>query len=115
MATERTAAPQIATPAGLEVVATCPNCNERAVLFLSVTAALEVETDSASLKLKAKSKKVDHVCGQIPLPIVPEGQRSLEEIAKDARELGVTSVSRDDDGVTTIEVDAARARPRSKR
>lgn len=122
-------ASQIQTPALVEVVATCPNCSERAPMLLHVATVLEVGDDTSALKLKAKSKKVDHLCGQIELPLkddVAGGQTSLagaivEKVAEVAEAEGLGEVSRGEDGSVTIttDVDKVRdigsARPRGAR
>lgn len=111
-------AAEITTPALLDVVATCPNCGERAAMSLYVSAALEVEDDGSSIKLKSKSKKQDHVCGQIALPTigeVAEGQTALLDAVADAAEAEGHEVSRGEDGTLTITEDLdkpRRGRPR---
>ncbi len=102
------------TPFRVDVVAKCPNCGERTAMAVEVSSVLEVGDEDSFLKLKSKSKKVDHLCGQVPLPLVADGQRSLEEIADDLRDIGVTSVEKDDDGTVRITADADKARPRSR-
>ena len=115
---------EITTPALVEVLATCPNCSERAAMSLHVSASVEIEDEGSSLKLKAKSKKLSHVCGQIPLPLTAPGQTTIEEAAEEVPEvsgaeldqaleaLDGTTIEAEDGTSATVTVLPRGARPR---
>jgi hypothetical protein len=69
---------EVATPATLVVTAFCPRCRLPALMLMSVTSQLVVEAGGGELRLKGHTKAVSHVCGQLALPIGPEGQASFE-------------------------------------
>lgn len=62
----------------ISVWAYCPRCGLPATIPLSVSPQLVVDTTSAELKLKAKSKGRIHVCGQLPIQVAPDPDGQLE-------------------------------------
>lgn len=72
---------EVKTPATVVVSAECPKCHMSAVIPAVITAVLEVDDTGGELKLKAKSKKRTHVCGQATLDdaaAAADGQMGFE-------------------------------------
>jgi len=69
---------EVATPATLVVTAFCPRCRLPALMVGGLTTQLVVDAEGGELRLKAHSKAVSHICGQLPLPVGPSGQASFE-------------------------------------
>lgn len=101
----------IETPARIEITATCPNCSERAPMLVSIVAALEVTEETSSLKLKTKADKVDHLCGQIELPLKVEGQTE----AIPAEEIPAADLEAAADALVDSDAPTPIARPRGAR
>jgi hypothetical protein len=59
----------VRTPTYIEVVATCPTCEQPQAIGLSLTAELLVSDEGSELRLKSKSKGVAHTCDQLPLDL----------------------------------------------
>jgi hypothetical protein len=73
---------EVSTPARIMVAALCPECGLPANIAVNLAAQLTVDDDGAELAVKAKTKAMVHVCGQLSLPEsepVADGQVSVED------------------------------------
>lgn len=72
-------AAEVRTPAYVTVAAVCPRCDIPQPILVVIRPELVISDDGAELKVKAKAKGRTHICGQLPLTVVPpvEGQESL--------------------------------------
>lgn len=79
-------AAEVTTPARISVLGLCPSCGQGSYLAVHINPVLTVDGNGRSLKLTAKSKAVNHICGQIALPqvVAPAGQEEcgLEDIVR---------------------------------
>ena len=101
----------VQTPGVVLVDAGCPSCGQRQPMLLSVASELRVTDDGAEIRLKGKSKGASHVCGQLPLPVHPDGQEALplEDLHTAVIEATVDAVSRGELGPdVSIERDVSR-------
>lgn len=88
---------EVTTPARISVLGLCPNCGQGSYLSIFVQPVLTIESTGRSLKLSAKSKAVNHVCGQQTLPEGEvKGQESFE----------LTDIVRPEDALTDEEREA---------
>lgn len=69
---------EVITPATVAVSAVCPECREVTEIVVKLGPRLTVEGGTTELAVKAKSKPVVHMHGQLSLP-AGEGQISVEE------------------------------------
>ena len=69
---------EVATPARVVVWAICPRCGMAGSLAVELTPELRVDSHGGSLHLKAKSKPVSHLCGQLTIGGTTDGQSSFE-------------------------------------
>ncbi len=75
---------EVITPATVTVSTVCPECRETTGIVVKLGPRLTVEGGTTELAVKAKSKAVTHMHGQLSLPEV-EGQETLEEAIEDLR------------------------------
>lgn len=71
---------EVITPATVTVSAVCPECKEIAEISVTLRPRLTVEGGVAEIAVKAKSKAVIHMHGQLTLPV--EGQVGMDEIGE---------------------------------
>lgn len=69
---------EVSTPATIATSTICPECRQPTEIVVKLHPRLTVEGNSTELAVKAKSKSVPHMHGQLPLG-VPEGQETLED------------------------------------
>lgn len=69
---------EVSTPATVATSTICPECKQPTEIVVKLHPRLTVEGNSTELAVKAKSKSVPHMHGQLPLG-VPEGQETLED------------------------------------
>jgi hypothetical protein len=70
---------EVSTPARIMVAALCPECGLPANITVNLTSQLTVDDDGSEIAVKSKTKPMAHLCHQLPLPNVPDGQVSVEE------------------------------------
>lgn len=66
---------RIETPAEVDVVLVCPSCSAVESVGVKLTTRLVVERGAASkLSLRARSLRLEHVCGQATLELLARDQ-----------------------------------------
>jgi hypothetical protein len=70
---------EVSTPARIMVAALCPECGLPANITVNLTSQLTVDDDGSEIAVKSKTKPMAHLCHQLPLPNVADGQVSVEE------------------------------------
>lgn len=68
---------EVHTPASIVVWAVCPRCSLAQPIVVTIKPELLVSDEGSELRVKAKAKGRTHICGQLPLPVVADGQESL--------------------------------------
>lgn len=68
------------TPAFVAMAAQCPMCGNTQYIGVTLSAELVTGDDGSELKVKAKSKGVDHTCGQLAIhDVTPGPQVGMDE------------------------------------
>jgi hypothetical protein len=75
---------EVQTPARVLVAAICPECSLPVGVSVTLTTQLLVETDGREIKVKASTKGLPHVCGQMALPEDGD-QITMEQTIEDLR------------------------------
>jgi hypothetical protein len=73
---------EVSTPARIMVAALCPECGLPANIAVNLSSQLTVDDDGSELAVKAKTKAIAHVCGQLSLSDaepVADGQVTVED------------------------------------
>jgi hypothetical protein len=77
---------EVVTGATVTVWAICPNCKIAAAVAVNLDPELRVSPTASELHVKAKSKGMPHVCGQLPFDLsVVVDQAKLDELTEVAR------------------------------
>lgn len=73
---------EVRTPATITVSAVCPECDLPVVIGVKLGPKLTVDDDGAELSIKASSKGMAHIHGQLTLP-TEDGQLGLDDVVID--------------------------------
>jgi hypothetical protein len=69
---------EVSTPATVLVAAYCPKCGVPATIPVLIDSELRVDSSGSEVRVKAKAKARLHVCGQLTLDAVADGQLAFE-------------------------------------